>query len=374
VAYKSGDKMPDDFGVRPDPLQARILMLQQEAGGDPLVFVALDCIWASETPINVKNPWDPVPDEPYSPIATLDPSMPVGTIHRWEAAAGLPKDSCYLSVHPTHTHYAPALTLQTSELIEKKIAEMRTSADWKAVTVHGGVVESNVCVSRVLGRPASDKIDKSLIVLDFRGVDDRKSVALIVNYGVHPIFLGDPKRPSADFVGVAMNNLEASFPVALFLQGWSGDLGPNYRDKPLEREYIKMRNLAKELSDDTLRAVASSTEYSSDRLKAEGFTTEFTTRMRGVDRNVTFRGFAIGSSIAIVAVSAEVFQDYGPILTRYSSKFMPSCGLANGYSGYIPTADGFKYTKSYEPNTSPFTPGVEGEMGEAFRKLFDLLG
>ena len=175
-----------------------------------------------------------------------------------------------------------------------------------------------------------------------------------------------------------MNELETSRKgVALFLQGWSGDVGPNRAlvEKPgdgndARTTYQRATELARLLVSQTDEAIAGARELPGDRLRAVEADADLPTGMSGVNTRVAFRAIAIGDRVAIVAVSGEVFQDYGPILTSIRSDlFMPSCGLANGYAGYIPTKAGFDYAESYELKTTPYTPAAEGVMRAQFAKL-----
>lgn len=92
-------------------------------------------------------------------------------------------------------------------------------------------------------------------------------------------------------------------------------------------------------------------------------------RQDGLSGEVRFRAIVIGDRAVVVATSGEMYQDYGPILTRYSSAFMPSCGLANGYSGYIPTTRGFNHPfSSYELDSTPFTNAAQTYIEAGFKE------
>jgi hypothetical protein len=364
-SYTKDDPPKDGSPLRPDPLYARILMLRQEkpdGQAETVVLVGLDCCWVTETTVTVKG---------IHGIGTrvFEPTLPSGTCSAWAGAAGVATKN--LSIHPTHTHYAPGLTRTMADKVKEGIQTLRNRPDWKQVTVHGGVVKSNLCRSRLPGLQDSS-VDQSLIVLDFRD-QDNQSVAHLVNFGVHPIFLEEKRTTSADFVGVAMGMLEERTPglVSLFLQGWSGDLEPNYGRlaPPVTRSYQEMKQMAAWLTEDSLRALGSLKSLDGDRLKVARFTTTFPVRETGLSEDVTFLGIAIGTGAVLVAVSGEMYHDYGYILTEYSGSFMPSCGLANGYSGYIPTTRGFEIT-SYETNTTPFTDEAEQHVRAAFQDLF----
>jgi hypothetical protein len=357
---------PPGMSPRPDDLFARILLLRNDRAPSPetVCIVAVDCAWATETNVDVRNP-------PDGGVKTFEPTLPVGTFSGWAAAAGVPQPD--LSVHPTHTHYAPALTKAAADEVRDRIAALRTSPNWRPVTVHGGVVPSDLCVNRLLKKPASIPIDRSLIVMDFRD-GDGNPVATIVNLGVHLTSITDKRLLSSDFAGIAMTRLEAGRPgVALFLQGWSGDVAPNrVFESEVAKSYREAQRIADLLVAECRTAIAGATVLPGDRLKVVSADRDFVTREepKNFNKRVLFRAIAIGDKAVIVNISGEVFQDYGPMLTNVRNDFfMPSCGLVNGYAGYIPTKDGWRYEGSYELDTTPYTEAAEDSMRAGFAEL-----
>lgn len=369
TAYTDPKKLPADVpSLRPEKIYARILLLQEESGANRVALVTLDCCRAIEVPVTVRD---------IHGVGTMvySATLPAGATAAWAAAAGLRERPERLSLHATHTHYAPAVDRTQANEIEDMIRVLAGGTDWQPVTVHGGVVPSTLPVSRIPGYETSD-IDRTLIALDFRKAGGG-SVARLINLGVHGTSTSVTALPSPDFIGRAMNLLEEDGSISLFLQGWSGDVGPCNGEKSHSiRTYTKMKELADTFVAESRRAIAGATEYRADTLRVLAPPVQYFTPNRSdVDRAVTFRGIAIGTEILIVAVSGEIFQDYGPILTSFLKRkvFMPSCGLANGYSGYIPTTDGFRNRKGYETNTTPFLDSTaETEMRAGFRLLFDL--
>jgi hypothetical protein len=154
ASYKTGDNRPDGVPVpHPDDIYARILMLR-ESRGYPLVIVSLDCAMAIEKIVKVRNAHG---NPSHTGFAA---TLPSDTIAKWRTAAGLPAGSLNLSVHATHTDYAPDLH-DTATSIENEIASMAAADQWKEVTVHGGVVPSSLPVSRLKGIEGSTNIDRS---------------------------------------------------------------------------------------------------------------------------------------------------------------------------------------------------------------------
>jgi hypothetical protein len=366
-SYSTAHPPPDGSPPRPDRLHARILALRRhtpDGPGQTAVLVGLDCCYVTEKPVTVKG-------QDGSGVRIFQPTLPLGTCERWARAAGV--DGPSLWVHPTHTHYAPALTQAMADEVTAAIRALHQRDDWTPVTVHGVVVESRLCRSR-LPDLVHSPVDRGLVVWDFRDAAGR-SVAHLVNLGVHPTFLGDVRATSADFVGVAMTMLEGTTPgISLFLQGWSGDVEPNYGlfPQPAERSYGQMTQMARWLGEETLRALGHVQRIGGDALDVARLQRRFPVKDAGLSDEVTFMGLAIGRDAFLVAVSGEMYQDYGPILTEYSRAVMPSCGLTNGYGGYVPTARGFGIS-SYETRTTPFARDAESHVRAAFRDLFAIL-
>ena len=234
-----------------------------------------------------------------------------------------------------------------------------------------------------LVRPAGP-VDPELFVVSLRH-DDGRALALLANYGLH--YVGGARRGdiSADYFGmfadhvselVASEHPDVPF-VAMMSNGTSGDVNAiDFRRKP-ERSppYARMREIAHDLADAAVR-ISKEASYRSQvslttaqsRLELEvrrperrrlSWAHEIWSQAAGAESltrpqvyaretlaladypatlSVPMQAFRIGG-LGVAAIPCEVFAETG-LAIKQQGALEPTftIELANGYFGYLPTA------------------------------------
>ena len=233
-------------------------------------------------------------------------------------------------------------------------------------------------------RPAGP-VDPEFFVLSVRHADGRP-LALLAGYGLH--YVGGSRRGdiSADYFGLfservreLMVSEHSDMPfVAMMSNGASGDV--NNIDFRKERQrrppYVRMREVAHDLAEKAV-SISREVEYRNELTVASAHSSlELATRRpdqhrvawarkvwagaEGSDRltrpqvyarenlalseypmalHVPMQALRIGS-LGIAAIPCEVFAETGLAIKKHSAlKPAFTMGLANGYFGYLPTAE-----------------------------------
>jgi neutral ceramidase len=359
-------------------LYARLLLLEQ--AGKRCLIVSLDALWATEAPVMVRS----LDGKGTTMFAA---SLPEHTRRDWANAAKI--DDTALSINPSHTHYAPKLSDTFRNRITERIKQLPSALQPVRVSLAAG--PSHVAVARRVPpntRPEQVPIDRTLIVVSLHPLDGAaRPLARLVNYGVHLTDLVPTDQASSHITGGALESLEgeAGGPTcALFLQGFSGDLGPNKKDpkwngtswdfnfskEEMDRYTLQFKNDVKEVAK-SLRPLAS------DDLRIAHEKVELNTvRFPEAKKPLNISGIAIGEMV-LLSYSGEMFNQYGPLLTHLRPHgYTLSAGVANGYSGYIPTKAAFhdQVKESYEMTTTPYPEGVEGQVLDGTKAVLKSLG
>ncbi len=342
-----------------DDLYARILMLDD--GHTRSVIVSIDCCLTNEQISKVANP----SGVPGGPMREFINTFPEGTSKQWAEAAGIEEDC--LSVHATHTHSAPAHFPEkyTSRI---KAAISQLGSELVLVRVSVGVTKCKISSNRrpTLSPNYDIPIDQTLTVAYMETVSGEPYAAL-VNYAAHPTLLRNPvNRVSSEFVGLAMGKLEDEVGhrfVSLFTQGFSGDVCPifsGYGSK--EDTYNHMISTSQQLYEDIKLAIAARQTIVSRPIQCGKRRVSLPTRddFHVPELDVTISVVSLGE-LVLISVSGEIFNGYIEKIKPFlASRFVMFSGVANGYTGYIPTIEAFRDgLGGYEMNTTPFDEKVE---------------
>jgi neutral ceramidase len=218
--------------------------------------------------------------------------------------------------------------------------------------------------------------DQDLFVLQL--LDSQGELkGLLFSYGCHPTCMG-PNKISAEFVGQACTELEASFPdsIAIFLQGCGADIKPLKTvigDRFKSCSIEEMREAGVELAEDVKRTMSEceALQLSGSIRTAEvevrlftepwGLTemlaivedgTKTDYRRRAARRTVdaiyegsvrqvlpfTITVWGLGDGFRMIALEGEVPSDYAiQIKKMFSTMNVMVLGYSNGVSTYIPT-------------------------------------
>ncbi|TVY02410.1 hypothetical protein [Paenibacillus cremeus] len=340
-----------------DELYARVLL---EEGNQRKILVSVDCCLTNEITVQVADPRGR--SDCYREFI---PTFPQGTRRRWAEAGGTDLDG--ISVHATHTHTAPAhYSEKYTERIEALIRQLTERLVPIRLSVGEGVSSISAFRRPTLRADLSVPVNQTLRVLYLES-EDLQPIGAIVNYAVHPTGLRNPAtRLSGDIVGLAVAGVERQFRhefTVMFIQGFSGDICPLFGDNgPTEDTYPDVVKGSSRLSEDIHQAIVGRKNVAITDFRSLSRTVEFPTR-EGFNKDameVTFFGISLGD-VFILAVSGEVFNDYISKLEQVSPfPFTLYSGLANGYSGYLPTYKAFHdRLGGYEMNTTPYTDKLE---------------
>lgn len=337
-----------------DDIYARILLLDD--GRARKVLIGIDSCLTSEVPFLPVKPVDN--GGKYNYLAN---TFAEGTRAEWgEASEG---EESSVTVIATHTHSAPAYfsrkyTTRITAAIRDLIHELQP------VRLKAASGECTVSVNRRphLQHNDSIPIDRSLQVLIFETAGGQPLGAL-VNCAVHPTLLMNTiGRVSGEFVGLAMNELDERYGdgfVSLFVQGFSGDVGPidHFRTET-EDTYPLVREMGHRLYEDIKRTAARLTAIDGLPLRSD----EKAIRLPAKEDYympyvpMTIHGLRIGE-VVLFSTSGEIFNGFtGPLRSGSPFPLTLLAGLANGYSGYLPTLAAFRDgLGGYEIKTTPYS-------------------
>jgi hypothetical protein len=352
---------PRQFAADPatdilDGLYARIAMFDD--GHTRSVIVSPDCCLSNEDFVEVPDP----SGRPWL-YRGLSNTFPAGTRRSWAEAAGIAEEC--VTVNATHTHSAPVhFSEKYTARIRDKIRELSQSL--VPVRLKVGLGECSISANRRPRLKANYElpVDKSLHVLVFELMEG-KPVGCIVNCAVHPTMVwNSANRISSEMVGLAMSSVENEYGdgfVSLFLQGFTGDVGPllcGPTSEMKEDTYPFAVEAGRQLYGDIAEAMRQAAAVSSVPLRTMQTIVKLPT-VGGFHRShmdVVLMAIRLGD-LAILTASGEIFNGYvGEIGAKSPfAQTLFSC-LGNGYTGYLPTIEAFRDgLGGYELKTTPFT-------------------
>jgi len=206
--------------------------------------------------------------------------------------------------------------------------------------------------------------------------DDGDPEFIMVQLACHPVF-AKRNRLCADFPGVMRRHLRAKYGDAvtvIFLQGFSGDIRPDFRVAPRGRVLIRQilrfawpapifDTVIEGRMEEFGGALATRVVEALDAGGATEGGEQPVTIMRSIpvpgsgegrDNCIEVRGFNALPGVRLIGVSGETFADFGREFDEAESEKVRASrwpvGLANGLWGYLPdrslveAASGYEYT------------------------------
>ncbi len=362
-------------GVR-DPLRAGVLVLDD--GETKAAIVTLDTIGAWDDMVKLAR-------------------------ERLEKETGVP--AANIMVAAAHNHSGPGYAENpkwAGELIEKLgAAGKQAAASLRTVTIgYGedrigfGINRRKVIDGRAVVRLNPDgPNDPRVKVLRF---DDGKSLtpmAVMMHAVCHPCFFtwgdkGSPPYPngypkmSADFPGEAQTFVELIYgqkTSVMFLQGCAGDIRPNLPGYPYRcADEADIQWAGRDLGGAVTRALALSVTREKLQQRASFYqirTARGVVDLPGKEKPVRaeMQALKIGPYL-FLSMPGEPMVEYGFKLEKaIADRAIPIVvGYANGYLGYIPTADAYA-VGGYEPSRSPLTAEAEAVILKELGRLADLV-
>jgi len=327
-------------------------------------------------------------------IVTLDLIGAYGELvelarQRIEKATGIP--AANIMVTASHNHSGPGFDAKSEwgqELIQKLgAAAKQAAAKMSPVTVgYGedkigfGINRRKVINGRAVVRLNEDgPNDPRVKVLRF---DDGKSltpVAVLMHAVCHPCFFtwgdkgsmpypnGYPKM-SADFPGEAQSFVEMCYgnqTSSLFLQGCAGDIRPNLPGYPYRcADEADIQWAGRDLGGAVVRTLARNVTREQLATRAKHYPLRVASSIISLPGkegriDAELKAMKIGPYL-LLTMPGEPMVEYGFKLEKdIADRATPIIvGYANGYLGYIATADSYK-VGGYEPNRSKLTPEAE---------------
>lgn len=261
--------------------------------------------------------------------------------------------------------------------------------------------------------------DPEVFALSVRHTDGRP-LALLANYSLH--YVGDvgPGHVSADYFGVFADRIQQLLGadrqdppfIGILCNGTSGDINninPRLKREP-QPPYTQIRRVAEDVAQEVLRvtkelehrrevklraalrecAVATRRPSSAEVAQARavvagravgqlrGWTEDYAREQLllaawSAEVSLPLQVFEIGG-LAVAAWPGEIFAASGLELKRRSpSKPLFNVGLANGWFGYIPPPEQFKYGayETWRMRTSPLETNAIPKMTECFLGLLE---
>lgn len=386
------------------PLYARIYVMESSGkeavyGNDRALLVSADLIWwGSERVPAFKE--------------------------RIRECCGIEPDAILL--HGTHTHSGPQTSDRfTSYLgvpdtqylneLESRVLEGIQAAidDLEPVRASRGTGTSELALNRRglrLTPPEIRVSDHDLNVILYSR-EDGSPKAILVHYACHPVITSENKI-SPDYVGVTMEAVEeryGRYVICAFMQGTCGDLNPGDGASVIRGDHARVMEAGHSFAEDIVRTLAGlMTEQTACRLAWKSLTVnlplaslpdmdslekgENLPDVHGEWHRLQRRRFSelkqelpltmsllqLTEECSLLAMDAEVVNEYGLYIKRLSNHQILPLGYTNGMFGYIPTADmlaegGYEANEStlYFAMPSIFSSEVETVLKCAIRDLLD---
>jgi hypothetical protein len=220
-------------------------------------------------------------------------------------------------------------------------------------------------------------VDRQLGVIRVERASDGGPIAVVANYAIHGTVLsGASTVISGDAPGVTSAYVEEKLGVpVLFVNGAAGNAAPIYTvyPTPSAGHLGEFRVL---LGDRILEAVKGATAAQEGRVTLDELSVE-TPLKAGLEWPAELSRYGGGGvvklpvrvlrlgDLAVWSAPVELFGEIAMAVraaSRYAHTFY--FGYTNGWFGYLPTAKAFE-EGGYEPQTSVFTPAVEGDLTRA---------
>ncbi|HTN07765.1 neutral/alkaline non-lysosomal ceramidase N-terminal domain-containing protein [Agriterribacter sp.] len=286
-------------------------------------------------------------------------------------------------VDTAYTHFVEQKIIEGIKQARKQLVKAKLGVGWGHSNANMNRRAIDVNGKAGLGMNPDGAIDKKigLIRID---KEDGTPLALISNYAIHGTALGAPNlKISGDVPGIVSEYVEEKLGVPmLFINGAAGNIAPIYSTypNPGAAHLSQFRVLLGDKILEANKRIAATTG------KVQLFTGKFIietprkadlgwpsdlgsyTRNIGDGKNVVRLpvGFLkINHDIAIWSLPVELFCEISnEIRDKSPYPYTFYYGYTNGWLGYLPTADEFKYG-GYEVETvSPYTTEAEADVIE----------
>ncbi|MBL7696843.1 MAG: neutral/alkaline non-lysosomal ceramidase N-terminal domain-containing protein [Chitinophagaceae bacterium] len=293
--------------------------------------------------------------------------------------------------HPIDTAYTSFVEQSLIAGIEeakKKLEPAKLGAGW-------GFSQANI------NRRAIDVDGKASLGLNPDGPTDRRIglirlekqdgslLALISNYAIHGTVLGAQPEISGDVAGTVSNYVEQKTGAPLvFINGAAGNLAPIYSVYPdfesghldqfrvLLGDKILTANKGISSTTDNVKLFTGAINVESPRKTGLGWPASLEKYNHALKNGsnmikLPIRFLKINDDIAIWSAPLELFCEVSnEVRDRSPFPFTFYYGYTNGWLGYLPSEDQWKYG-GYEVEVSPYTEAAPRQLTEAVSAYLD---
>ncbi|MBX3238324.1 MAG: neutral/alkaline non-lysosomal ceramidase N-terminal domain-containing protein [Chitinophagaceae bacterium] len=292
--------------------------------------------------------------------------------------------------HDVDTAYTRFVEQTLLEGIRKAISQLKPSrlnAGWgfSQANINRRAIGSNGKAS--LGLNPDGPVDRRIGLIRIDDMNN-KPLALIANYPIHGTVFGPANLDiSGDVQGVVSTYVEQKTGVpVLFINGAAGNLAPLYsvsqsvygnKDSELDQLCVFLGDKIIEANKkilpgtDTVQLFSGKTVIETPRKKDMGWPSDLGEYSRTTATGVQLvrlpvRFLKINEDIAIWSLPVELFCEISnEIRDRSPFPYTFYFGYTNGWLGYLPTAEEWKYGGYEVEVVSPYTPEAEKHVKEA---------
>lgn len=287
-------------------------------------------------------------------------------------------------VDSAYTAFVEQQLIQGVELARKNLVKAKLGAGWGHSNANMNRRAIDVNGKASLGMNPDGPVDRriGLIRID---KESGEPLVLISNYAIHGTALGSPNlKISGDVPGVVSAYVEEKTGVPmLFINGAAGNIAPIYSTYPnassahlsqfrvLLGDKILEANQQISTTQSNIQLFAGKTIIETPRKDNMGWPTDLEryTRKTGDGKNnilLPARFLKINKDIALWSLPVELFCEISNDIRDQSPyPYTFYYGYTNGWLGYLPAADDFKYG-GYEVETvCPYTPLAEQDVKHA---------
>ena len=372
-----------------DPLRAGILIMDD--GTTRAAIITLDWVWVH-----------------YGDTAALRAEV--------SKAAGVPETNILIAASHTHGSPSPDLKTAYTKVAIQKIAGAASVASHQLRLVSVGYAEDSISFNVNRRFPTPDgrilfkanpngPVDHRVKVLRIDDAEGGPPIAVLMHAVCHPnVFRAANTQQTADFAGLAQSFVERIFrkpSKALFLQGCDGDIRANFPGGEGTDELFRdgdeadMQWASFDMGAAAVRAAAHAGIREEVAKRSGSYritvanTRVFLPAKKALSENAIgleeltdssdgkptircdLQALRVGSFL-FVALPGEPMVEIGFEIEKHvagRAQLFP-VGYANGYIGYIPTAEAYK-GMGYEPASSPLTAEAEDVVLRAVGRLVD---
>jgi len=389
-----------------EPLTANGLILEYPKSGQRVVIISYDLIWLSnsfcyEITEQIKNLFD---DQPTHILCCATHTHSGPQLLERAAFYGNP-DQRYIAYLKEQTM---KLVTEATRFVQPAVLDhTRSRTFWERAVKRTKISRSLFSLKqKVIHSPNPYHTPAQDFNLMTIKNEKNHLLCIVVSMAAHPIFHKD-NRFSPDYPGAIRKELQKQCnfngPI-LFLQGFAGDIRPNYPSRHF-KEHLEQfintgtlqsgfaKDIANKLPDfahsavqNILSETSSPLPYTNQKSSALQYISETihpwkSSSEAGDHELITISRTDIFRNLSLCTINAEVFSGYASTLRnieRKTGRVIIPVGYTNGMLGYLPTKKILELKSGYEYNSwhkfglpAPYRVEIAAQIKEAMYRLFE---